>query len=215
MKKIILKPNQNLWWTSDSHFSHRNICRGTSSWDPTKNLTRDFDTLEEMNAALVDNINHFVQPDDILIHLGDWSFGGFDEIEKFRSQLNVADIRIMLGNHDHHIQRNKQNIRSIFTEVWEGIQNIQVLREGQSKKEATNFVVSHYPIASWQNMNDGWIHLHGHVHLPKQHIRGQGKSLDVGVDGNNLVPWHLDEILTVLRNQPIKHLRLPQDHHED
>jgi calcineurin-like phosphoesterase family protein len=63
-------------------------------------------------------------------------------------------------------------------------------------------------------MNDGVIHLHGHVHLSSRLRLGDGKSLDVGVDGNNLVPLSLDEILSIVKNQPIKKLTLPKDHHE-
>jgi calcineurin-like phosphoesterase family protein len=43
--------------------------------------TRDFDSLDKMNTAIVNNINELVGQDDVLIHLGDWSFGGFEQIE--------------------------------------------------------------------------------------------------------------------------------------
>jgi calcineurin-like phosphoesterase family protein len=43
---------------------------------------------------------------------------------------------------------------------------------------------------------------------------GEGKSLDVGVDGNNLHPISLDEVLSIVKNQPIRKLSLPKDHHE-
>jgi calcineurin-like phosphoesterase family protein len=63
-------------------------------------------------------------------------------------------------------------------------------------------------------MNDGVTHLHGHVHLPPHLRLGDGKSLDVGVDGNNLYPISMDEILTIVKNQTVKKLCLPKDHHE-
>ena len=76
------------------------------------------------------------------------------------------------------------------------------------------FICMHYPIASWDGMNDGVIHLHGHVHLPP-HLRiADGRAMDVGVDGNGLDPISLDEVLALLKNQPIQKLTLPQDHHE-
>jgi len=31
-----------------------------------------------MNDTLVNNINEMVGENDVLIHLGDWSFGGFE-----------------------------------------------------------------------------------------------------------------------------------------
>ena len=72
----------------------------------------------------------------------------------------------------------------------------------------------HYPIASWHDMNKDTIHLHGHVHLP-YHLRlAEGKAMDVGVDGNELDPISLDEVLGIMEMQPIKKLALPKDHHE-
>jgi calcineurin-like phosphoesterase family protein len=72
----------------------------------------------------------------------------------------------------------------------------------------------HYPIASWDGMNTGVVHLHGHVHLPS-HLRvAEGRAMDVGVDGNGLEPISLEEILTLMDNRDIKKLVLPSDHHE-
>lgn len=104
---------QNVWVTSDTHYGHKNICRGTSEWNrdelnPGHSGTRDFKTLSEMNEALVYGINAHVQPDDILIHLGDWSFGGLDNIFVFRNRLACKNIYLAYGNHDHHIKSNKK-----------------------------------------------------------------------------------------------------------
>jgi len=215
MKQIILKTGQKLFWTSDTHFDHVNICAGTSKWKSATDKTRDFQTLDEMNQTLVDNINTFVGEDDILIHLGDFSFNGFDNIEKFRSQLNVKTLYLLLGNHDHHIANNKNGIQSIFTEVWNGIAEVNVRQETQAKRDGCKIICSHYPIASWNNMGDGWIHLHGHVHLPADKALGRGKSLDVGVDGNFYYPRSHDEIVDIMQTQPIDYLTLPQDHHTE
>lgn len=54
--KIILEKNQNLYFTSDTHYNHSNICRGTSNW-PEGRGTRDFHSLGEMNDAIVTGIN--------------------------------------------------------------------------------------------------------------------------------------------------------------
>ena len=71
----------------------------------------------------------------------------------------------------------------------------------------------HYPIASWNNMARNSIHLHGHVHLPSNQRIGKGKMMDVGVDGNELNPISLSEVLKLMNKQPIKSL-LTFDHHE-
>jgi calcineurin-like phosphoesterase family protein len=62
-------------------------------------------------------------------------------------------------------------------------------------------------------MNDGAVHLHGHVHLPKHLRMAAGKAMDVGVDGNDLEPIEMDDILIKMVSRPIDKLSLPKDHH--
>jgi len=70
--KLTLNKGQKLWFTSDTHYNHGNICSATTQWtDPV--TCREFESLEKMNAHLVGNINEKVGQDDILFHLGDWS----------------------------------------------------------------------------------------------------------------------------------------------
>lgn len=94
----------NIWFTSDLHYNHRNIVKGISEWTD-KSGCRNFQTLEEMNQTLVDNINDNVKENDILYCLGDWSFRGKNSIYEFRKQLNVKTIHLILGNHDLHIEK--------------------------------------------------------------------------------------------------------------
>ena len=214
--KLILEKGQQLFFTSDTHYSHSNICRATTRWAGSENLTRDFKSLDHMNDTLVNNINEMVGENDVLIHLGDWSFGGFDSIKAFRDRIVCKNVHLVLGNHDHHIQRNKDNVQSLFSSVHEYLY-LEVKRPGKTKKDAMDrftFVCMHYPIASWHDMNQGVIHLHGHVHLP-YHLRlAEGKAMDVGVDGNELEPISMDEVLGIMKMQPIRKLALPKDHHE-
>ena len=94
-----------IWFTSDTHYGHKNICRGVSDWNNLEG-TRDFQTISEMNDKIVENINSVVERDDILYHLGDWSFGGPINICKFRERINCENLYIVPGNHDHHIINN-------------------------------------------------------------------------------------------------------------
>ena len=77
-----------------------------------------------------------------------------------------------------------------------------------------SFVCMHYPIASWDGMNNGVIHLHGHTHLPPHSRVAQGRAMDVGVDGNQYEPLLMQEIQNIMSGRVIKKLCLPQDHHE-
>jgi calcineurin-like phosphoesterase family protein len=76
-----------------------------------------------------------------------------------------------------------------------------------------NFVLMHFPIASWNNMARGAIHLHGHVHFNPNVRLQEGKMMDVGCEGNNLHPIDMSEVLSIMKNRPVKSL-FSKDHHE-
>ena len=212
--KLTLEKGQQLFFTSDTHYAHSNICSATTKWEGASNMTREFNSLDHMNATLVNNINNMVGEDDILIHLGDWSFGGFEKVQEFRDRIVCKNIHLVLGNHDHHIERNKEGVQDLFSSVQQYLR-LEVRRPvSKSMMDRYTFVCMHYPIASWHDMNQGVIHLHGHVHLPS-HLRiAEGKAMDVGVDGNGLEPISLNEVLSIMKNREIKKLALPKDHHE-
>lgn len=158
-----------IWFVSDTHYGHKNIVKGVSSWSDTSGC-RPFETLDAHNDWLVKMINDRVARQDTLYHLGDWSFGGKDKIKEFREQLNCERIHLVKGNHDHHITAH--NSLTLFESV-------------SYYLELDNLVLMHYPIESWNGMETGVRHLHGHVH-------GHSPSLisgryDVGVDALGLV----------------------------
>ena len=104
--KITLEKDQKIYFTSDTHFHHSNICKGTTKWDDSRTY-RPYETLSEMDNALVEAINSTVGENDILFHLGDWSFGGIEQIWEFRKQIKCKNIHLITGNHDHHILGDK------------------------------------------------------------------------------------------------------------
>jgi calcineurin-like phosphoesterase family protein len=221
MLKIVLKPSQKLFFTSDTHYNHKNICRGVTGWRTADgkipiSQTRDFKDLGHMNDTIVNNINSVVGQDDILIHLGDWSFGGFDSIKEFRDRIACQNICLAYGNHDHHIENNRENIQSIFTHTFQ----YTVLEVSRPTFKTIagwkhEFVIDHYPLASWHDMNKGRFHLFGHVHLPPNQKLMGGRSMDVGMDGNNLMPYNVVDIVRTLSGRPVQANRLPFDHHEE
>ena len=209
--KLILNKGQRLWFTSDTHYNHANICSATTKWTNPVTL-REFKTLEHMNAVLVANINEKVGQDDILFHLGDWSFGGFESIQKFRDQLVCKNIHIILGNHDHHIANNHEDIQRLFSSVNKYLDLIVKWPVGGETLDA-RFALMHFPIASWDNMARGAIHLHGHVHFDPSMRLQEGKMMDVGCEGSGLYPIDMSEILSIMRDRPVKSL-FSKDHHE-
>jgi len=196
--------------TSDIHYGHKNICRGVTNWRTPEeevpiNSTRDFSTIEQMNSAIVDRINSKVGQEDTLIMLGDIAFGGFENIGIFLDRLVCKNIYLILGNHDHHIKNDRGYIKERFISVRDYVElNI----------DGVDFVLCHYPLASWHGLNKGVIHLHGHVHLSAQNKWGNGKKLDVGLDGNNLYPYSITEIVHMMDKREVGS-DISNDHHLD
>lgn len=217
----------NIFFTSDTHFGHKNIAsKNGSQW---KSGWRPYKSLKEHDQALIDAINSTVRIDDTLYHLGDWSFGGIENIWNFKRQLICQEIHLILGNHDHHIEDNKflPNCKNMGggwimdTPPLDGYPNTYMYAKDlfrsvshykEIKTPAGIFVLSHYGMRVWHGSHKGWYHLYGHSHgtLPMQ-----GKSMDVGVDValNEFgvpKPFSLTEVIDILDKQKI----VNADHHE-
>lgn len=203
---------KNIWFTSDTHYHHKNIVRGTTSWIGEGEIhgisrTRDFDTLEEHDEVLISNFNNLIKENDEVWHLGDWSFGGHEQIKIFRDRLKCKNINLIFGNHDQHIEPIDSPYRKLFNSV-------QYVKEFYLKIDCTlsnkygklGIFLSHYSHQVWNGSHHGNIHLFGHSHGS---LKGIGRSMDVGVDTNNLYPYHLDEILFFLKDIPVNFV----DHH--
>lgn len=195
-----------IWFTSDTHYYHKNIAGAkVSSW---KSGYRDFENEKEMSDCIVNTINRYVKHDDILYHLGDWSFQNLENVVNFRRRLTVREIHLCLGNHDHNIKKNKivekfgeytqQQFSSVQDVIWDKIGNQEMF-------------LSHYSHQVWPGSHKGVIHLFGHSH---DTIKGIGKSMDVGIDVayrmfSEYRPFSLEEILDIMSKKTIDFI----DHH--
>ena len=160
-----------MWFTSDTHFNHEKIILLSH---------RPYQSVEEMNEALIANWNDRVEKRDIVWHLGDFVFRG-DPAPLFH-RLN-GQKRFVLGNHDKPNQ-----LRALAGA--DNVHDVKYVREAGYR-----FFLSHYAHRTWPNSNHGSFHLYGHSHgdLP-----GHGRSMDVGVDANGYSPIHIDEVVARL-----------------
>jgi calcineurin-like phosphoesterase family protein len=222
----------NIWFSADWHKGHANIVRGVSQWE-NKSACRDFETLEEHDQTLIDNINKVVKKDDIVFMLGDWAFGGRQNIYELWKQLNCKNIHLCLGNHDHHIRKNAKLIDDNGQEIkaqslFLSVNDIIFKKIGHDR-----IVMCHYAMRTWENGHHGAIMLYGHSHgslpdyqvnLPVNVNEDNGtlvksmrqdlkfKTMDVGVDTHpEFRPYHIDEI----RVEMSKRIPLRVDHHDD
>ena len=231
--KIKLEEGQKLYIFSDPHYNHANLCKGTTEW--TEDV-RDFETLEEYNDTIVNNLNSVIGENDIAICLGDWAFGGYEHIWHFRKRLNCKTIHLFYGNHDEQIQKNKfisiseedyrkHNHRfemegdhrcgvlaqDLFASVNQ-YETVQVSVPNGKEVNKYTFVAFHFPIASWETIGRGVPHLFGHVHLNADMKFMPGRSQDCGLDGNGLMPYEFVSLIKNLFKRPILSM-MEYDHH--
>ena len=212
----------NIFFASDFHAYHKNICRGTSAWSDLEGKTRNFNTIEEMNSAIIKSINSRVQADDILYHLGDWAFGGWENIWNFRKQIVCKNIINIDGNHDDHIRKDKffpflEKQDGVIYEIesnriWKGYKQEEDVTAKDFFKETHNLlylefdkqkiILSHEPFEIWRDKDKGAIHLYGHVHhgLDKSELSTKHKRKDVGWNGQI---YSLDEVLEDMKDRDV------------
>lgn len=162
MKKIFV--------ISDTHWNHANII---------KYCDRPFASVEEMNAALIKQWNEIVGKEDIVYHLGDFSFGSEESILNIAKQLN-GNLKIVPGNHDNKIKR-------MWSKMDHDYLPFEVLPLIYSKKIGnTNFVMCHFPLDDWHGLGD--VHLHGHcVDMKTEILTKNGWKNRNQLDKNDLV----------------------------
>lgn len=223
----------SIWFSSDWHYGHGNIVKGVSTWD-NKSACRDFNTLEEHNETLIENINRVVKKDDIIYMAGDVAFGGKQNIYELWKRLNCKNIHLTLGNHDHHIRKNATLIDDKGGEI--KVQSLFLSVNDIITKKIVNekFVICHYAMRTWENGHHGAIMLFGHSHgsLPQYEVSLRTtihdmnpqdivkvtdqiykfKTMDIGVDTHpEFRPYHIDEIRGLMANR----VPLRVDHHDD
>lgn len=173
-------------FTSDTHFGHKNII---------KLCNRPFEDAASMDEAMIAAWNSVVKADDIVWHLGDFSFhrSAWQPDAKLVDRLHGRK-NIIVGNHDNEGFLRKCN----FEQVIDGIHNLTV----EDNNETYFFVLAHYPLREWVGFYRKAFHLYGHVHGG---LKGYGRSMDVGVDTNNFLPYTLDQVLDKLNPLENKH----------
>lgn len=125
---------------SDSHFYHENII---------KYCNRPYSSVDEMNADMIEKWNSVVGSDDIIIHLGDFCFGGKEKIKNIFNQLN-GKIDLVMGNHD------KLKIKDYYEIGFHRVYDRPILFDNF-------YIMSHVPV-QWIKDGDVYANIYGHVH---------------------------------------------------
>lgn len=167
-----------IFFTSDTHF------------DDSYSLAyfnRPFQSVEEMNATLVENWNRVVAKNDTVYHLGDFTLEEIDHFMKCVKQLN-GNIKILPGSHDDPWL--KDFLPSYRVHVLAPLISLEF--PGLiSKQDPQVIVLCHYAMQVWDRSQHGSWHLFGHSHGK---LKGIGLSFDVGVDCTEFTPLSLERV---------------------
>ena len=173
-----------VFFTSDTHFGHKNILRFCN---------RLWATVAEHDQSLIDNWNDTVPEDGIVFHLDDFCYkgGGFPTIQHLKGLLH-GQIVLICGNHDPDTRKrqNLQKLQQLFDGVFD---QLEITVEGQ------RILLNHYPLLTWPHAygeRPTW-QVFGHIHLRKG-ITGSDAFIveqccrptqyEVGVDLNGYRP---------------------------
>jgi calcineurin-like phosphoesterase family protein len=217
-QRIKQTDNCKVYFSSDFHLNH------SPKWPIPIWKGRGFESVTEMNDAIIKSINSSVRSTDILFFLGDFVLNCSEsQFEEFLSRINCQNIYMLFGNHNSCVWNVYQREVTKWSN-WneEGLQPgagdldtlvpicevypfryrnvIFIGNYAEVIVDRRIFVITHYPIHSWNNQKRGSIHLYGHQHC-ENNPQG-GRRMDVGWDRDKR-PYSADEIWNKLSNIPI------------
>lgn len=161
---------------SDTHFNHGNILEFKNYLGEA---TRTFESIDQMNEAMMDNWVSVVGPNDTVIHCGDVLFGHH---KSEWMEHNFAKLpgkkRLVLGNHD-----NIKHIGQFFKDV-------------QLWIDIPGFIFTHTPLhpstlAEKHRFKEDKINVHGHIH---RNPSPDGPYFCACVEQINYTPLNIEEI---------------------
>ena len=180
-----------LYFSSDSHFQHANIC---------KYCHRPFTSRKEMDDALITNWNSVVPEDGIVVHCGDFMLPhktGDKEYKKIWNKLNFKTLILCRGNHDRidcgtYVYDDKTVI----------VVDVAMILVEEIKIMAFHCPVTAYP-ADYQ--------VFGHIHTLSDgtcygidgdvNDRLRKTQYDVGADQNGYTPVSYWQLVDIFRNK--------------
>ena len=175
------------WFSSDWHLGHEGIIRM---------VKRPFDSVEQMNEQIVENMLENASKGDNMYFLGDLGFNSAI-IKQALERIKKHGVKFhwILGNHDERYNME------FFKGLYESVSTRRVVNRGEARLN-----LCHYPQLVWNNSFRNSYHLFGHVHAssleqPQMSEKMQGKCLNVNLEFHDYKPWSLDEVLDYMEHR--------------
>ena len=153
----------NTFFASDHHFGHANILNFTRR---DGSPVRSFDSVEEMDEAMIERHNAVVRNKDTCWFLGDVVINRryLALIQRMKGRK-----RLILGNHD--IFKNKDYLNAGFEDL-------------HAFRKFDGFVATHIPVHS-DSLGRWGVNVHGHLHTDRVMY-----EYDTGLGST----WHADYV---------------------
>lgn len=193
---------KRIFFTSDLHIGHQSVLEFSK---------RPFRDLDHMHSSLVKRFNSVLDDDSVLYILGDVGLCSSDLLSDIVSKIKGTKV-LILGNHD-----KKHN--AMYNVGFDAVLNSATLYISGERvtmshcpllglyREDTSGMKGTDDTENWHGenrpsrkpftvTNEGYFHLHGHVHSPNggKSKKIEGRQYDVGVDANNYMPVSISQI---------------------
>ena len=191
MYTLKIEDPDKLFFTSDTHWGHFNIC---------KYCHRPFESRSQMDNYLITAWNAVVPQDGIVVHCGDLMLPHDNNIKEYMHYLNKLNGRVLLlrGNHDRiDLMTENEKLISVQDKAMIEVDSIKIYAE-------------HYPCAAF----NGDYHVYGHIHtlsdgvcygMDAEALGAMKKTTyDVGVDQNHYTPVSYWQLCDIIRKQMYK-----------
>ena len=171
---------------ADTHFGHAQIlneCR------------QMFSSIEEMNEAIINNINKKMTRNDRLYILGDFAYRSKTPPIEFLKAIKPKKV-LILGNHDSWVKKLTDEEKKKY--IVGGIHN-----ELRIKQNGIELYLCHYPRLAWDRSHyfGTTYSICGHIHNAREgkisaelfpFVKNQ---FNAGVDINNYEPVTFEELI--------------------
>lgn len=181
----------NIWITSDWHFLHNR----EFLYRP-----RGFDSVEEMNEAIIERHNAVVAEDDDVYVCGDLALGGGGEgalsAAKYLIERLNGRIHVILGNHDTPAR----------IKMYQTCKNIVDIKYADMiHYKGYHFFLSHFPSMTSnlekESLKQCTINLFGHTHQQNNFYQDIPFMYHVGMDSHSCFPVLLDVAIEEMKNK--------------
>lgn len=160
---------------------------------------RGFNSVKEMNEAIIERFNSVVSPEDDVYICGDLCLGGADSLEANRAMLERLNgkLHIILGNHD---SPTRIKMYSELHNIAEPPVYVTMLHY-----RGYHFYLSHFPTLTAnlekETLKQCTINISGHTHSKDPFYQDIPFMYNCAMDAHNCYPVLLDDAIEEMKNK--------------